>query len=96
MALYWAVAQLDHRADDDDYEGVDDGNYGEAVLCWTESGYKAVVQVLLEHKVDVDVKDTDGWTATQQVAEAGYKAAVRLLAAGKTQDGCGSGWLEQC
>ena len=42
-------------------------------------GLVAVVQLLLEHKADVNAKDEYKWTALHEAAWSGYDAVVRLL-----------------
>lgn len=44
------------------------------------NGHEAVVKLLLDtQKVDVDLKDSNGWTPLSMAAENGHEAVVKLL-----------------
>ena len=50
------------------------------LLSWAaEKGHEAVVQLLLESKVDVNAKDMYGRTPLLCAAKKGHKAIVQLL-----------------
>ncbi|RPB06611.1 ankyrin, partial [Morchella conica CCBAS932] len=49
-------------------------------LHWaSEGGHKAVVDVLLSHSADINVKDRWGMTAIYYASEAGHRAVVEVL-----------------
>ncbi|KAH8890544.1 ankyrin, partial [Thozetella sp. PMI_491] len=53
---------------------------GWAPLLWAaESGYEALVQLLLEKGADIEVKDSYSQTPLLWAAENGHEAVVQLL-----------------
>lgn len=55
---------------------------GQTALFWpAREGYEAVVQLLLEHGADVNLKDDDGQTALDSAIRKGHEPVIRLLKA---------------
>jgi ankyrin repeat protein len=45
-----------------------------------KSGYTDVVNLLLQHPdIDINIRDTDGWTALMRAVDGGHTETVRLL-----------------
>ncbi|KAH7254973.1 hypothetical protein B0J15DRAFT_495030 [Fusarium solani] len=52
---------------------------GSAVVHAAERGHTTIVQLLLDHGVDISIKDEGGWTALECAAQNGFKDIEELL-----------------
>ncbi|UKZ81834.1 hypothetical protein TrVFT333_009610 [Trichoderma virens FT-333] len=68
--LFWAGVKTDCK----------DIRFGRTALSWASAGgHKAIVQLLLDARVDVNSTDNDGWTSLHWASEKGHEDVVRLL-----------------
>ncbi|KAH0533900.1 hypothetical protein FGG08_007482, partial [Glutinoglossum americanum] len=75
--LSWLRVHRPDHPTDESFKILED--IGTPLYYASNIGSQTAVQLLLEHKADVDVKTEDGWTALHSAADNGHSAVVQLL-----------------